>query len=391
MGILNILRFFRGYVDFSVLGKYPERFMNSAFKSGVQIWSQKTSGGKLSGRMYVCDYKRSREKARKTGVRLKVIKRHGLPFFIHKNKKRAGLLAGSAVFFAVIVIMSSFVWTINIEGVTMVSQNDIKELLRECGVYQGAKISEIDVQWTKRQLSHKYPMITWSAVNIYGSNVDVIVKEGQEKNQPDISTPSDIVAKKDGFIISMETRDGANQVKPGESVLEGQLLVSSAMELEGMDTRFVRAQSKIMAQTSEIAEFSSSVSADYIKSSGEGAERLGMDFFGICFPLTLNHLPGELFSKTIEEKSLELNGVELPIGLISQKNYPYTVEKIERTEDMLEKSLTIKEALYETFNMPEAVITGRTVYEDIKEGKIIRKNAYSCIENIAQTKELMIE
>ena len=51
---LMILRMIRGYVDFSVSGKYPERFLNSAFKSGVKIWSQKSSGGKVTGKMYAC-------------------------------------------------------------------------------------------------------------------------------------------------------------------------------------------------------------------------------------------------------------------------------------------------------------------------------------------------
>lgn len=83
---LMILRMIRGYVDFSVSGKYPERFLNSAFKSGVKIWSQKSSGGKVTGKMYVGDYKRCRTKARKTGVRLKVLKRHGLPFLYIKIK-----------------------------------------------------------------------------------------------------------------------------------------------------------------------------------------------------------------------------------------------------------------------------------------------------------------
>lgn len=390
--MLGILRFLRGYVDFSVSGKYPERFMNSAFKSGVRVWSQKSREGNIQGRMYVSDYKRSREKARKTGVRLRVVKKHGLPFFVYRNKKRVGVLAGAAVFFVIIFMLSSFVWTINIEGVTTVSQNDIKQLLRDCGVYESAKISEIDVQWTKRQLSHKYPMITWSAVNIYGSNVDVIVKEGQEKNQPDISTPADIVAKKDGFIVSMETREGVNQVKPGESVLEGQLLVSSAVELEGSDTRFVRGQSKIMAQTSNIAEFSVSENIDYISSMDEAVERIGVDFFGFSFPVTVNHLGADGEWKGFaEEKSLELNGVMLPIGIVYQKNYRYTAEAVQRTEEMLEKAFAVKEALYETFNMPEAVITGRTVYEEERDGILFRKNAYSCIEDIAQSKEFTIE
>lgn len=388
---LMILRMIRGYVDFSVSGKYPERFLNSAFKSGVKIWSQKSSGGKVTAKMYVGDYKRCRTKARKTGVRLKVLKRHGLPFFVHKNKNRAGLLVGAAVFFIMIFFMSSFVWTIDMEGVSNISENEIRTLLKDCGVYEGAWSSSIDVQWAKRQLSHKYPMITWSAINIYGSNVDVIVKEGQEKNKPDISTPANIVAEKDGFIIAMETRDGTNLVTLGQSVLEGELLVSSAIEIEGQETRFVRAQSKITAQTTEITEFSADKNIELITSREEAVSRLGISFYGADFPVTLNQIDGINYYRVLEENCLVLNGVSLPISLISEKNYVYEKTQVERTDEMIDKALEIKEALYETFQMQDAVITGRNVYESSEEGKTVRKNAYSCIEDIALTSPLEIE
>lgn len=389
--MLNVLRFFRGYVEFSVSGKYPERFLNSAFKSGVRVWSQKSSGGKVTARMYLSDYKRSRAKARRTGVRLKVLKRRGLPFVVHKNKKRAGLLAGAAVFFIIIFFMSSFVWTVDIQGVSSVSESEIRALLRQCGVYEGARSSEIDVQWAKRQLSHKYPMITWSAINIYGSNVDVIIKEGQEKNKPDISSPADIVAKKDGFIVAMETRDGTNLVTIGQSVLEGELLVSSAMELEGTDTRFVRAQSKIMAQTSEIAEFTAEKNIGIISSNNKEVKRLGISFYGIELPVTANQTGAGSCYRIIEESCLELNGTALPVSVISEKNYLYSRAEITRTNEMMEKSLKIQEALYETFHMQGAVITGRNVYESKSQDGITRKNAYSCIEDIAETNPLSVE
>lgn len=389
--MLNIFRFFRGYVDFSVSGKYPERFLNSAFKSGVKIWSQKYCGGKLIAKMYVSDYKNSREKARKTGVRLRVLKRHGLPFIVHKNKNRVGLLVGGAVFFLIIFFMSSFVWTIDVQGVSNISENEIRTLLRDCGVYEGALSSSIDVKWAKRQLSHKYPMITWSAINIYGSDVDVIIREGQEKNKPDITTPADIVAKKDGFIVAMETRDGTNMVTIGQSVLEGELLVSSAMELEGMDTRFVRAQSKILAQTSEIVEFSADKNIELITSREQAVNRRGISLYGLDLPVTITRVDGANYYRILEEKSLELNGVALPISVINEKNYVYQKTEITRSEKMLEKSLEIQEVLYETFQMPDAVITGRNVYESQSDGKVIRKNAYSCIENIAKTNPLDVQ
>lgn len=389
--ILNIFRFFRGYVDFSVSGKYPERFLNSAFKSGVKIWSQKYRGGKLTAQMYVSDYKNSREKARKTGVRLKVLKRHGLPFIVHKNKNRAGLLVGGVIFFLMIFFMSSFVWTIDVQGVSNISESEIRALLRECGVYEGAASSSIDVRWAKRQLSHKYPMITWSAINIYGSDVDVIIKEGQEKNKPDITTPADIVAKKDGFIVAMETRDGTNMVTIGQSVLEGELLVSSAMEIEGMDTRFVRAQSKIMAQTSEIVEFSADKNIELITSGEQSVNRVGVSFYGINLPVTITRIDGKNCYRILEENNLELNGIVLPLSVINEKNYVYEKTEITRTEEMVEKALEIQESLYETFQMPDAVITGRNVYESQRDGKVIRKNAYSCIENIAKTNNLDVQ
>ena len=45
--MVGVIRFFRGYVDFSAEGKFPERFLNITSRNGVSLWNaQPVKNGK---------------------------------------------------------------------------------------------------------------------------------------------------------------------------------------------------------------------------------------------------------------------------------------------------------------------------------------------------------
>ena len=146
-----------------------------------------------------------------------------------------------------------------------------------------------------------------------------------------------------------------------------------------------------MAQTSEIAEYTADKNIELITSAKEPVKRLGISVFNFNLPISMSQVNSKSCNKIIEENSLVLNGVLTPVSFVTEKNYVYEKKDFTRTEEMIEKALQVKEALYETFHMQGAVIPGRTVYEEEEQGKITRKNAYSCIEDIAETVPVIFE
>ena len=89
--MLKILRWLRGYVTFEAKGPFPERFLNLTLRADILLWDPVGEKGRLRAKTSLSDYRSLHPLAKRSGVRLHAKKRMGLPFIIHKNKKRTGL------------------------------------------------------------------------------------------------------------------------------------------------------------------------------------------------------------------------------------------------------------------------------------------------------------
>lgn len=111
--LLRLIRWSKGYVDFSAYGKFPERFINLTTRNGINVWNLKPVQNGLTATMQVYDYKNIRSIASKSKLRLRVTGRHGLPFYAQRYKQRAGLLIGAVIGIVLIAVLSKFIWYID--------------------------------------------------------------------------------------------------------------------------------------------------------------------------------------------------------------------------------------------------------------------------------------
>ena len=82
----GLIRKWKGYVEIELLGYSPERFLNLCTARGIELWKVRCS----SAGGYCCcislrDFWRLKPILKKSGVRLRLSSRRGLPFFLHKN------------------------------------------------------------------------------------------------------------------------------------------------------------------------------------------------------------------------------------------------------------------------------------------------------------------
>ena len=56
---------------------------------------------------------------RKTGTKVVIVGRFGLPFFLHKYRKRKMFFAGALLFAVLIFLMSRYIWNIDIRGMPL--------------------------------------------------------------------------------------------------------------------------------------------------------------------------------------------------------------------------------------------------------------------------------
>ncbi len=93
-----------GYVTIRVEGFFIERFINICISKKILLHDMKREKSTLLyAKVSVNDYKRLREVAKKTKSKIKIEGKAGLPFVMHRYRKRKIF----AVFFAVILIRNN--------------------------------------------------------------------------------------------------------------------------------------------------------------------------------------------------------------------------------------------------------------------------------------------
>ena len=234
----------KGYVRIELWGYSPERFLNLCSAREIEIWDIRCNAdGRYECCMLLRDFRQIRPLVRKAGVRLSIRARAGLPFFLHKNRRRWWYGAGICAFFLFLYIMSLFIWDIRIEGEYHYTRDTLLQFLASMDVESGTLKARLDCGELEEALRAAFPEITWVSAGISGNRLFIRVKENEvlsripEKEE----TPSDLVAAKSGVITSIVVRSGTARTAVGQEVEEGQVLVEGRVSIVGDNGEELRA------------------------------------------------------------------------------------------------------------------------------------------------------
>ena len=97
--IQKMIRLFGGYVKVRVEGYSAERFLNLCSYRQIDVWGLVSRQNSYEMYMTLKGFRRIRPIVRKTHTKVLLIKRYGLPFFLHQNRPEAQRLPGDSVLF----------------------------------------------------------------------------------------------------------------------------------------------------------------------------------------------------------------------------------------------------------------------------------------------------
>lgn len=235
MLLLSLIRYIKGYLRISIIGYSPERFLNLCSHHHIYIWGLKPSGNRYEMYMSVAGFRKLKPIIKKTKTKVVILKRYGLPFFLHKYRKRKVFFAGAVGSVFAIYLMSCIIWNIHIEGNFTRTDETILEYLETQGVIHGMRKSKLDCAKIVRDIRKEFHDIIWVSASIEGTRLLIQVKENtdtmkeQEVNKEDLGT--DLIASQDGKVVKIVTRSGMPKVKEGDRVKNGDVLVSGRIEI----------------------------------------------------------------------------------------------------------------------------------------------------------------
>lgn len=389
--LLRLIRWSKGYVDFSAYGKFPERFINLTTRNGINVWNLKPVQNGLTATMQVYDYKNIRSIASKSKLRLHVTGRHGLPFYAQRYKQRAGLLIGAVIGIVLIAVLSKFIWYIDAPPTKSLSTSQILSALEEDNVKVGSYINSIDTENTERKLILKNEQIGWISLNIMGSTMSVNIEEKAPKpDTPDFKTPCNIKANNDGVITSIKTARGETKVMKGSGVVKGDLLVSGIVETKQETIEYVHASAEIMADVIYKKEYTIPQSYEYYSLTDNRTGRYMCGILNFYFPCSLSFKSYDDSVFASRKEKLSFNGTNIPIELITQSETEVSRTEVNLDKATLDKKILAQSMLYEVFEKPESRLVSRKITTKTGSDSIIAEISYIFNENIAQTSEFSV-
>lgn len=347
--INRFIQYRRGYLRVKAVSCEPERFLNLCAHNQIELWNLVHENSEYIFNIRIKDFFKLKQFHLKTKTRIRILERHGLPFFFQKNKKRKAFFLGFAMFAFMIYILSLHIWNIHVEGNTYYSTRRILMYLEEQDINHGIRKKQLDCAGIAAGIRQEFPKITWVSAKIQGTQLIVEIKENDEPLvQPDESPkenvisdeqPCDITAGKDGKILKIFTRSGKPLIQEQAECKKGDILVSGKVEIlndskEVVRTEYVHADADIYMEThySYYDEFP----MEYQERIYTGEEKTTAFFklFQYYINLGREKQPFEFYDQYSQEKQVYLTeNFVLPISYGTLTTLPYEIKNKKYTKE----------------------------------------------------------
>ncbi len=336
---------------------------------------------------------------RQAGNRIRITKRDGFPFLLKRIKKRKFFMGGFILFFMLILLFTSFVWNVKIEGTEKIPSKQVQALLIKEGIYPGQwKMRLPDREEVQHRLLSQLPQASWVGYRVEGTRVVITVVEKKEPEQdPDTAKdegPVHLVATKNALIYDMRIERGYPLVEVNDVVQKGQTLVSGIYgDVEDSKSQKIAgAKGKVLGEV----WYESSVVIPLERKrkvyTGERDKH--------TYPYLFSYVVENPFSKKSAFKNvdvierfhfLKLANWTLPFGWVEVERLEteWMTEKLTENQAVQEGLVHAKEDLLQKIGLDGRILGEKVLQKRQENGKVYLKVHFDVIENIARIQPIL--
>ena len=340
--MIKFLKYMRGYLRIRLWGFSPERFLNLCSNKGILLWDIVREGDAY----YLCislqGFWELRPILKKTGTRVAILERYGLPFLIPRLLKRKIFILGLLFTLVFWIVSSFYIWNIEITGNQRITEDVFQSFLEQNQVTVGMRRDALDIGELEKQIRRQFPEITWASARLDGTKLQIDIKENDapiviEKQETDQGT--DLIAEHDGTVAAMIVRSGVPQVSIGDQVEAGTVLVEGKVPIYNEDATvreyyYVEADADILLE--HTMDFTENLPLDYVRKEYTGREK---ESFYLKLGSMTWRLPEErpflVYDSVMKEtRPLALEKLNIPVfwGSVTHREYLNTEHAYTQTE-----------------------------------------------------------
>ena len=324
----------------------------------------------------------------------------GLPSLIRRLLRRPGILVGGVLGLLLLVSAGNRFWDIRVSGNETLSDAAVKASLASVGLSVGSPIRGFEADVTENQVLLLDDRLAWLSVNRKGVVAYVEVREAVKPPVDDPAPLRDMVASMGGVIEYVELESGNVRVKAGQTVSEGQVLVSGIYQSDLTGIRVESASARVFARTAR--EFCVKIPLSYEEKrylTGDSGGDTGafseksLLFFGRHIKFSKKYGNFTEFCDIMEdEKSWGLvGGVGFPVSTRTLWYLPYEMTTATRTYAEAEELAYFELSRYIADLPGGATLTGKTVTVTRGKDFLLLSCTLTAIEDIATERVIEVE
>ncbi len=239
-----------GMLEVELTSAELESALSEINAKGIVLQDLRFSG-MLTCRFYVRRkaYSELCDICQKRGESLRIAGRTGLYWTGMGLLRRPVLTLGMLLLLITATLLPGRIFFVQVEGNDTIPDRRILAAAEDCGIAFGASRRNVRSEKMKNALLAAVPELKWAGVNTYGCVAVISVREGAKKTETEEEkVVTNIVAARDGFILSGTATQGNPLFQVGQAVKQGQILISGYTDC-GICIQATRAKGEIFCQT----------------------------------------------------------------------------------------------------------------------------------------------
>ena len=324
------------------------------------------------------------------GAEVTVVQRRGFLHFLRRFRKRIYLLLMPLPFLLWFALQSTRLWTFDVEGNRTIPRAEVLAALEESGVCAGVSGLHLDNRRIRNCMLERLERLVWCTVQVRGSRCVVIVRE--RRDQPKILDESlhrEVFAARTGTIDRLNVLEGKAVVRRGDTVEEGDTLISGRLTDKQSGSRLVHACGKAMAYTWYEKTMELPKNAYEMLPTGETTGKTAL----IIGDLRLNFyaessISYAYYDRIQTKQSLTLFDLEMPVQLVQVEYRECRASSLPPDPEKAERLLQDRLLEWLKRTAPEAVVL-ETEFTAADSDRSIRVTMLAqCLEDVAAEREI---
>ncbi len=226
---LRFTNYLHGTVRARISGPMPEKFINLCLARGIFLWGIAKHNDEMFVSLRLADFFRIRPLARRSRTRVEAVGHAGFPFALKRVRRRKMLVVGAVLFFVLLNALSARIWFVDVTGNKDMAGARIAAVAAVHGLKPGIAKDGVDLKRLEKEMLLALPELAWVGVNLTGTRALIEVVEKTLPKAEDKS-PAHVVADKDGVITEIIAIAGQANVKKGDTVKRGDLLIKGFVD-----------------------------------------------------------------------------------------------------------------------------------------------------------------